>query len=116
MNSDAPHKEKLLAAYAAANERPPFLTVAIPHYKHRRHLEVVLASLFEQSYNDFEILISDDNSPDDSSMSIPILLQQSGRPFRYYSQPQNLGYDGNVRFCLSAAQGRYIFCWEMTMR
>jgi len=86
----------------------PFLTVAIPHYKHRRYLEGVLASLFEQTYQDFEIVVSDDCSPDDSSAVIPALLEKSGRPFRYYSQPANLGYDGNVRFCLKSAAGRYI--------
>jgi hypothetical protein len=36
------------------------------------------------------------------------MLHKSGRPFRYYAQPVNLGYDGNVRFCLSAAQGEYV--------
>ncbi|MGH9967620.1 MAG: glycosyltransferase family 2 protein [Pyrinomonadaceae bacterium] len=90
-------------------ENDPFLTVAIPHFKHRRYLEVTLASLFVQTYEDFEILISDDCSQDDSSLIIPLVLKESGRPFRYYSQPVNLGYDGNVRFCLRAARGRYVF-------
>jgi glycosyltransferase involved in cell wall biosynthesis len=102
-----PFDENLLAT--SAPQAAPFLTLAIPHYKHRPYLEQVLASVFEQTFEDFEILISDDCSPDDSSQVIPLRLQQSGRPFRYYAQPANLGYDGNVRFCLAAAQGRYVF-------
>ncbi|GEM_PF-443711 len=87
----------------------PFITVAIPHYKHRRYLEIVLDSLLTQTYNDFEILVSDDCSPDDSCEVIPSLLQKSDRVFRYFAHPKNLGYDGNVRFCLGAARGRYVF-------
>jgi glycosyltransferase involved in cell wall biosynthesis len=101
--------EQLLSGSESRTESSPFLTIAIPHYKHRRYLEIVLQSVFAQSYQDFEILISDDCSPDDSNSVIPPLLKDSGRSFRYYAQSANLGYDGNVRFCLSAARGRYVF-------
>lgn len=87
----------------------PLLTIAIPHYKHRRYLEVVLDSVFSQAFDDFDILISDDRSPDDSAEIIPDRLSASGRPYQYYLQPANLGYDGNVRFCLRSARGRYVF-------
>jgi glycosyltransferase involved in cell wall biosynthesis len=100
--------EHLLLANSGPGTMYPFITVAIPHYRRRRYLEVVLNSLFEQAYDDFEIIVSDDCSPDDSNQIIPTLLQQSGRPFRYYTQSANLGYDGNVRFCLAAARGKYV--------
>lgn len=87
----------------------PFITVAIPHYKNREYLEIALNSLLDQSCNEFEILISDDKSPDDAYQLIPKYLQQAGKPFRYYRQSENLGYDGNVRFCLKAAKGAYVF-------
>lgn len=99
------------ATALASHEVPglrPFLTVGIPHYKWRRHLEIVLSSIFEQEFPDFEIVVSDDNSPDDSAEAIPAVLAASGRQFRYYRQPVNLGYDANVRFCLASAQGRYV--------
>lgn len=86
----------------------PLLTIAIPHYRQRQYLEVNLASLFAQSFEDFDILVSDDHSPDDSNEVIPGLLEKSGRAFRFYAQPVNLGYDRNVRFCLGAAKGRYV--------
>lgn len=105
---DLPFEKRLLASGNTDLSKTPFLTVAIPHYKRRQYLELNLKSLFAQSYDDFEILISDDKSPDDSNTVIPPLLHESGRQFRYYAQPSNLGYDGNVRFCLSAARGRYV--------
>lgn len=103
-----PFENRLLATDNPSTGRTPFITVAIPHYKHQRYLQCVLASIFEQEFKDLEILVSDDCSPDDSNQVIPLLLQRSGRAFRYYSQPTNLGYDGNVRFSLSAARGRYV--------
>lgn len=101
-------EERLLASQAIPNGRRPFLTVAIPHYQHPRYLEIVLDSVFAQDFADFELVVSDDNSPDNSNKSIPPILARSGCAHRYYAQPQNLGYDGNVRFCLAAAQGRYV--------
>lgn len=108
MNNPDSISDRLLASYESPHNIEPLLSVAIPHYKHRRYLEVVLQSIFEQQFDDFEIVVSDDCSPDDSVEVIPGLLQKSGRRFRYYLQPSNLGYDGNVRFCLAAAQGRYV--------
>jgi glycosyltransferase involved in cell wall biosynthesis len=86
----------------------PALTIAIPHYRHRAHLEVVLASVMEQTADDIEVIVADDASGDDSADVIPALLRKGGRPFRYFLHPSNLGYDANVRFCLAAATGRYV--------
>ncbi len=102
-----PFHQRLTASSSLPVGCVPFITIAIPHYKHRRYLEVVLDSIVSQNYDQLEIVVSNDHSPDDSDAVIPDRLQRSGRPFRYYSQPHNLGYDGNVRFCLAAAQGRY---------
>ncbi len=86
----------------------PFFTLAIPQYKRRRFLEVNLAHAFVQDCDDFEILVSDDLSRDDSNEVIPGILEASKVPFRYFAQRRNLGYDGNVRFCLANARGRYV--------
>lgn len=103
-----PFADRLLASNVVPGKSQPFITIAIPHYKYRPYLEVVLQTIFVQNYGDFEIVISDDCSPDDAKDVIPALLAQSGCVFRYYLQPQNLGYDGNVRFCLAAGRGRYV--------
>ena len=108
MTPGIPYHERLVLAHPRPSATAPLLSVAIPHYKHRRHLQVVLDSLLPQTFDDFEIVISDDQSPDDSAAVIPALLRDAGRAFRYYRQPHNLGYDGNVRFCLAASRGRYV--------
>jgi glycosyltransferase involved in cell wall biosynthesis len=108
MTLSPPFSERLLAGTDYSNRPPPSLTVAIPHYNHRSYLEVVLDSLFSQDDDRFEIVVSDDGSSDDSNQIIPGKLERSSRPFRYYAQPSNLGYDGNVRFCLAAARGHHV--------
>jgi len=97
-----------LSSNGLPNGEQPFITVAIPHYKQRDYLKIVLQSVFTQAYDSFEILVSNDCSPDDSDTTIPKLLEASNCAYQYYSHPKNLGYDGNVRFCLSRASGRYV--------
>lgn len=89
-------------------ETPPFLSIAIPQYNRRRHLEVVLESVFAQGFDDYEVVVSDDCSADDSAEAIPPLLEASGRPFRYLRHDANVGYDANVRRAIDNAQGRYV--------
>ena len=86
----------------------PTLTIAIPHFRNPLHLRAVVDSLLEQRSDDFEVLISDDASPDDASETIPLVLRDSGISFRYFRQSTNLGYDRNLRFCLDNAAGEYV--------
>jgi glycosyltransferase involved in cell wall biosynthesis len=104
-NSIDTERAELVGSHA--NGEKVFLTIAIPQYRRRQYLEANLETLFQQTYQNFEIVVSDDNSGDDSNEVIPAVLSASGRPFRYYAQRENLGYDKNVRFCLANARGEY---------
>jgi hypothetical protein len=106
--TSSPFADRLVASCESPSSSAPLITVAIPHYNHRRYLEVVVDSIVQQDFDDLEIVVSDDASPDDSNSVIPDALRRSGRVFRYYAQSSNLGYDGNVRFCLRASLGRYV--------
>lgn len=97
-----------LIGFSDGDQQAPLITIAIPHYKHRRYLELVLESLANQTSRQFEILVSDDCSPDDSNQVIPGALSETGLPFNYYAQKCNLGYDGNVKFCLRSAEAPYV--------
>ncbi len=89
------------------------ISICIPHYNRVRHLLVVLDSIVSQDYTDIEVIISDDCSIDDSSKVIPDYIAgtiaQSRVRFTYIRQLKNLGYDGNLRAALAAAQGEYLF-------
>lgn len=86
----------------------PFITVAIPQYNRRAYAELALASVFQQEGADFELLVVDDCSSDDSAEVLPDLMTDAGVPFRYLRHRSNEGYDRNVRFCLEMARGTYV--------
>jgi len=86
-----------------------FFSVVIPHYKHRKYLEICISSILHQYGNNFEIIVSDDASPDDSEEYIPRLLNQNQQvPSIYVRQDINLGYDRNLRYCINKASGEYV--------
>ena len=43
----------------------PFISICIPAYKHIDYVERLLTSLLDQTFTDFEVIITDD-SPDES--------------------------------------------------
>lgn len=55
----------------------PLVSVIIPNYNHARYLEKRILSVLNQSYNNFEVIILDDKSTDDS---IRIIDKYSSNP------------------------------------
>ncbi|MCX7097479.1 MAG: glycosyltransferase [Methylococcales bacterium] len=86
---------------------PPLVSICIPTYNGSQHLEVCLDSVLSQSYTNFEIIIVDDQSSDDTC---DILNRYAVRDRRIHlsSNPQNLGLVGNWNRCLELAQGEWI--------
>lgn len=87
----------------------PFFSICIPQYNRTSFLLEALSSLFGQTFEDFEICISDDCSTDGREKEAEELLAKSGRPFVYRRQERNLRYDGNLRASIALARGRYCF-------
>ena len=89
------------------------ISVCIPHYNRSKYLLKVLESISNQDHDEIETIISDDCSTDDSSKVIPeYIAALAGRckvRFRYIRQSKNLGYDGNLRASMAAAQGEFLF-------
>ena len=55
----------------------PKVSVIIPNYNHARYLPRRIDSVLQQTYGDFEVLLMDDKSPDDS---LDVLRRYEGRP------------------------------------
>ncbi len=90
------------------NSRPLF-TVCIPAYNRAGLLKPLLDSILSQNFNDFEVLICEDGSPERSAIAVVVQGFQElhhGR-IRYEENTLNLGYDGSIRRLVELANGQY---------
>src|SRR5512134_2699028 len=82
----------------------PTVSVCIPTYRGAAHVAAAIESVLRQSFTDFELIISDDNSPD---ATVEIAAGYKDARIRLLRNPRNLGAEGNWNRCLAAARGRY---------
>jgi glycosyltransferase involved in cell wall biosynthesis len=86
---------------------PPKVSVLLPNRNYARFIPEALLSLLDQDFTDFELIISDDASTDDSAAVIGEFARRDGR-IRFTRQPTRLGLVENFNWCLSQARGEYI--------
>lgn len=84
--------------------RSPAVTVAIPTYRGAAHLGAAIESVLSQTFGNFELLVIDDNSPDDTRAVVECF---SDPRLVYLRNQRNLGPQGNWNRCLEAARGSY---------
>src|SRR3989344_9506867 len=84
------------------------LTVAIPTYNRSETLEKILLQLSQEKDIPFNILVSDDQSSDDTEAMIrryQLILPN----LVYNKNPVNLGFSGNVCKLYELADTRYVW-------
>ncbi|QDE88366.1 glycosyl transferase [Myxococcus xanthus] len=81
----------------------PFFSVIIPTYNRARLLEAALASVFAQEERDFEVLVVDDGSTDDTLET----LARYGEQVRVLSQ-RNAGPGAARNLGIQEARGAYV--------
>lgn len=87
----------------AKNTRPK-VSVCIPTYRGAATIAAAIESVLAQSFSDFELVVIDDGSPDDTQS---IVERFEDARLRYLRNPQNLGPEGNWNRCLKEAKGEY---------
>lgn len=87
----------------------PLVSIGLPVYNDVLFLENTLISIINQSYKNFELIISDDCSNDGSKDICNEYLKRDTR-IRYIRQPRNIGISRNMEFLLKEATGVY-FMW-----
>ncbi|WP_051312892.1 glycosyltransferase family 2 protein [Sporocytophaga myxococcoides] len=84
----------------------PFVSICIPVYNSSSLCKQAIDSALNQKFEDYEIVIVDDASTDDTAQ---VIKQYEGRPrVRVYYNETNLGMTGNWNKCLQLARGKYI--------
>ena len=84
-----------------------FISVCIPTYNGQKYLKETLDSVFIQTYKDFEIVIVDDQSTDDT-YALALEYAQKDNRIRLFRNETNLGLVGNWNRCVEIAQGEWI--------
>jgi GT2 family glycosyltransferase len=86
------------------SENPPQVAVIIPNWNGRRFLAACFASLRAQRFRDFEVLLVDNGSRDDS-----VEFTAAHYPeVRILALPENLGFAAAVNRGIAASRGWYV--------
>lgn len=83
----------------------PKVSICIPAYNRPEYLKKAIKSVLDQTFHDFELIISDDCSPIDLS---PFVSEYKDKRIKYFRQGSNLGFIKNWNFCLNQCSGEFI--------
>ena len=86
----------------------PKVSVCIPTFNGVEYLCQAVESVLKQSYQDFEIVIVDNCSTDQTEGLVEALKKKSNGCIRYYKNDRNIGLVANLNRCLKYARGAYI--------
>ncbi len=86
---------------------PPKVSLLVPNCNRAAYLRQALASALAQDFADFELLISDDASSDDSVAVSTEFARRDSR-IALTIQPARLGLAANFNWCLGQARGEYV--------
>jgi len=87
-------------------EGSPKVSILIPTYNYSHHIGEAIESALNQTYTDFEMIIVDDVSTDNTDEVVQKYLND--KRITYYKNPVNLGLVENFNQCLTYAKGEYI--------
>lgn len=83
------------------------VSVVMPTHNDARYLPKALESVLAQNFQDFELIIVDDHSTDETSAILSRYVQQDER-LRVLRNETNMGVAHSLNLGLNAAQGTYI--------
>lgn len=89
--------------------RPPKLTIGMPVFNGGLFIREAIDSLLAQTFSDFELVISD-NASTDNTQAICYEYENLDSRVRYIRHPENLGAIANFKFVLDNASSPY-FMW-----
>lgn len=83
----------------------PKVSICVPAYNAAIYLPTTLQSILNQTFQNFEVIIADDCSTDNTQQ---IIQNFPDKRIRYFKNEKNLGWVANMNRCLKEAQGPYI--------
>ncbi|HYF84133.1 MAG TPA: glycosyltransferase [Clostridia bacterium] len=83
----------------------PCVSVIIPSYNHQNYIRAAIQSVLDQSFSNYELLIADDASSDDSWSVIKSFKDERITSYRF---DINMGAAEATNFLITKATGKYI--------
>lgn len=89
-----------------ARPQRPKLSIVIPNYNYARFLDRAIESVLTQTFSDFELIVIDNASTDDS---LEVVRRHAARDprIRVVAHPANLGMLASLRESCDVARGQY---------
>tara|TARA_B100000900_G_scaffold395401_1_gene393747 strand:+ start:336 stop:1382 length:1047 start_codon:yes stop_codon:yes gene_type:complete len=85
----------------------PFFSILIPSYNRPKFITKCLDSILGNDFEDYEIIISDDNSPLASDIKKAVKSYIDKKKIHIYFQKHNLKEPGNKNFLVNKSIGKY---------
>ncbi|MEW5879405.1 MAG: glycosyltransferase family 2 protein [Pseudomonadota bacterium] len=85
------------------------VSIGMPVYNAAPYLRTALDGVLEQTFSDFELIIADNASTDESAAICADYAARDAR-IRFYRNPVNIGANGNFTYTLTLARCPY-FMW-----
>jgi len=106
------HNEEVLLAFPAGRhalfrQKPEKVSVCVPVYNAEKNLKRCLNSIVTQNFNDFRVLIVDNNS-DDGTLRIACTFAAENPNVIVYQNPRNIGRVPNWNRAIELAGGQYL--------
>jgi len=83
----------------------PKVSVCIPTYNYAHYLGPCIESVLAQTFDDWELIVVDDCSSDNTEEVVRAIRDSR---IRFFSNEHNLGLVRNVNHCISLANGDYV--------
>ena len=96
---------KALAAPTPASHTMPTVSVVIKAYNHAAYVRQTIESVLSQSFQDFEIVATDDGSTDGT---LDVLRSFGDRRIHVEALPENRGISAAMNAAVARARGRYL--------
>ncbi len=92
-----------------SDKKEPLVTIGLPVYNGDYFIEETLKSILNQTYDDFELIISD-NASTDTTEKICKYYASKDKRIKYHRNEKNLGAAKNYNQLVDMARGKY-FKW-----
>jgi glycosyltransferase involved in cell wall biosynthesis len=90
--------------------KPPLITIGVPAFNSAAHIGLTLEGLLSQTFSDFELIVSDNASTDDTREIVEGYMRRDAR-VHYERQPFNIGANPNYAALVTRARGQF-FKWS----